>query len=62
VLSDQAAGVRTAAIAARFHAGLASATVSACTAAASAAGTERVVLSGGVFQNRRLVEATQMIA
>ncbi len=45
-------------IASRFHAGIAAATVTACTLAAASAETETVVLSGGVFQNRRLLEAT----
>jgi hydrogenase maturation protein HypF len=50
---DTAPGV----LAARFHNGLARATVRACAAAAGAARTDRVVLSGGVFVNRRLLEA-----
>jgi hydrogenase maturation protein HypF len=45
-------------IASRFHAGIAAATVTACAIAAASADTETVVLSGGVFQNRRLLEAT----
>jgi hydrogenase maturation protein HypF len=57
IASDVAAGVGTAVIAARFHNGVARATVEACSAAASAAGVDRVVLSGGVFLNRRLLEA-----
>jgi hydrogenase maturation protein HypF len=56
--ADLAAGAEIAAISARFHAGVAAATVDSCAAAASAAGTELVVLSGGVFQNRRLLETT----
>ena len=44
-------------VAARFHAGIAAATVRACAAVAEAAGVETVVLSGGVFQNRTLLEA-----
>jgi hydrogenase maturation protein HypF len=58
VVADAAAGVPVGAIAARFHAGLARATVAACSRAAAAAGIEVVVLSGGVFLNRRLLEAT----
>jgi hydrogenase maturation protein HypF len=46
------------AISARYHAGVAAATVQACLLAASVAGTENVVLAGGVFQNRRLLELT----
>ena len=44
-------------IARRFHAGVAAATVDACAGAASHHGTEVVVLSGGVFQNRLLLES-----
>jgi hydrogenase maturation protein HypF len=58
VVRDVAAGVPVGVIASRFHNGLARATVIACALAASEAGTELVVLSGGVFQNRRLLEAT----
>jgi hydrogenase maturation protein HypF len=43
-------------VAARFHNGLAKATAHACMLAATRAGVENVVLSGGVFQNRRLLE------
>jgi hydrogenase maturation protein HypF len=57
VCADVAAGVGTAAIAARFHAAVASVTVDACTALAEASGTDIVVLSGGVFLNRRLLES-----
>ena len=42
----------------RFHRALAGATAAACAGAASAAGTDRVVLSGGVFQNRLLLGGT----
>jgi hydrogenase maturation protein HypF len=45
-------------IASRFHAAVADATVRACSLAAAAGGTDAVVLCGGVFQNRRLLEAT----
>jgi hydrogenase maturation protein HypF len=45
-------------VATRFHRGLADATVRACAALAGEHGTEVVVLSGGVFQNRRLLEGT----
>ena len=55
---DLAAGASPAVVAARFHTGLAAATAEACAAAASAAGVDLVVLSGGVFQNRRLLEGT----
>ncbi len=45
-------------VAARFHDTVAEATAEACVAAASARGLGTVVLSGGVFANRRLLEAT----
>ena len=53
---DVRAGVPVGVVASRFHAGLSRAAVEACTLSASAAGTELVVLSGGVFQNQRLLE------
>jgi hydrogenase maturation protein HypF len=58
LIADVERGTSVRVVASRFHAGIAAATVVACTAAAAAAGTETVVLSGGVFQNRRLLEAT----
>ena len=45
-------------IAARFHNALAAATAGACALAAERRGTDTVVLSGGVFQNRRLLGQT----
>jgi hydrogenase maturation protein HypF len=57
VSADVGAGASVGTIAARFHRALASGTVEACTLAASAYGAEIVVLSGGVFLNRRLLEA-----
>ncbi len=51
------AGEPRAVVAARFHATIADATVQACARLAAAHGTGLVVLSGGVFQNRRLLEA-----
>jgi hydrogenase maturation protein HypF len=57
VAADAAAGVAPGVIAARFHAAIARATVDACAAAASSHGVDVVVLSGGVFQNRRLLES-----
>jgi hydrogenase maturation protein HypF len=44
-------------VAARFHNGLAAATVRAVRAVAAAHDLELVVLSGGVFQNRLLLDA-----
>jgi hydrogenase maturation protein HypF len=58
LVADVERGTSVGVIASRFHAGIAAATVVACTVAAAAAGTETIVLSGGVFQNRRLLEAT----
>jgi hydrogenase maturation protein HypF len=58
-LADEVAGgVRAPVAAARFHNTLAIATATACEAAADRLGTRTVVLSGGVFQNRRLLEGT----
>ena len=57
VCADIAAGVGEAVIAARFHAAAAAVTVDACAALAEANGTDIVVLSGGVFLNRRLLES-----
>jgi hydrogenase maturation protein HypF len=57
VLDDLAAGVGVATIAGRFHDAVASGTVAACARACSEAGLDTVVLSGGVFQNRRLLES-----
>ncbi len=58
VVADLRAGTATATIAARFHAAVAGATVRACLDAAERHGLDLVVLSGGVFQNRRLLEST----
>ncbi len=44
-------------VAARFHAGLAQATATAVTTVAAGRGLDLAVLSGGVFQNRLLLEA-----
>jgi hydrogenase maturation protein HypF len=56
VMSDLTAGVATATISARFHGALAAATVLGCMEVAEAAGLSLVVLAGGVFQNRLLLE------
>jgi hydrogenase maturation protein HypF len=58
VVADLRAGTAPATIAARFHATVAGATVRACLHAAQRHGLDLVVLSGGVFQNRRLLEST----
>jgi hydrogenase maturation protein HypF len=58
VAADLAAGVAVADVAAGFHTAVARATAAACAAAAGDRGIGAVVLSGGVFQNRLLLEAT----
>jgi hydrogenase maturation protein HypF len=58
VAAEIAAGVPVGVVAARFHAAVAGATVEACARGASESGVDRVVLSGGVFQNRRLLTET----
>jgi hydrogenase maturation protein HypF len=57
IMDDLRASVSAGTVAARFHATIAHATVEACRRAAYERGAERVVLSGGVFANRRLLEA-----
>ncbi len=59
IVEDLEAGVSTGAIATRFHGAIADATVESCVRVATARSTETVVLSGGVFQNRRLLEAVR---
>jgi hydrogenase maturation protein HypF len=58
VAADAGAGVAAAVVSGRFHAGLAITTAAACARIASDRGLDRVVLSGGVFQNRLLLERT----
>jgi hydrogenase maturation protein HypF len=58
VSADLAVGVPVGTIAGRFHNALAAATAGACALAAERRGTDTVVLSGGVFQNRRLLGRT----
>ena len=53
---DRAAGRPVAEIAAAFHEGVAAAAAAACRAAA---GPQTVALSGGTFQNVRLLESTR---
>jgi hydrogenase maturation protein HypF len=57
VSADVDAGAAVGVVASRFHAALGAATVKALLSAASETGSELIVLSGGVFQNRRLLEA-----
>ena len=52
------AGVAPARVAARFHNGLADGLAAACARIAHVRGLDTVALSGGVFQNRRLLERT----
>jgi hydrogenase maturation protein HypF len=56
VVRERADGVELGRIAARFHAGIARAAVEAAQRIAGARGLDTVVLSGGVFQNRVLLE------
>jgi len=56
ILSALQVGSSPAAIARRFHTTVAQAALEACLSIARATGLERVVLSGGVFQNRLLTE------
>jgi hydrogenase maturation protein HypF len=56
LLAELAAGVPASIASARFHAGMADATTAACVRLASNAGLDTAVLSGGVFQNRLLLE------
>jgi hydrogenase maturation protein HypF len=58
VLADLARGESPATVSARFHNGVARATAAASAAVAGANTTEVIVLSGGVFQNRLLLERT----
>jgi hydrogenase maturation protein HypF len=55
ITDDIRRDVGAATIATRFHTTIAHATIEACTRAASEHATEVVVLSGGVFTNRRLL-------
>jgi hydrogenase maturation protein HypF len=58
VAEDLEAHVAAPVVAARFHNAVAAATARACSAAAGRAGVDVAVLSGGVFQNRLLLETT----
>jgi hydrogenase maturation protein HypF len=58
VVEELEAGVAAPLVAARFHNGLAGATVAACQALRDATGLGVVALSGGVFQNLLLLERT----
>ena len=56
--ADVAGGADVALVGARFHNSLARATAAACARVAESRGLATVVLSGGVFQNRLLLERT----
>jgi hydrogenase maturation protein HypF len=58
IVDDVEAGTAVPIIAMRFHRAVAEATARVCGVAAAGAGVETVVLSGGVFQNRVLLELT----
>ena len=59
VLTDLAASVPPGIMAARFHAGVANAVAETAISLCRAHRLEQVVLSGGVFQNRLLLEAVE---
>jgi hydrogenase maturation protein HypF len=61
VANDVRRGTRVATVAARFHNALAAAAAEACARTAERCRTETVVLSGGAFQNRRLMERTRAL-
>ncbi len=56
ISADLGRGVARGVVAARFHAAIANATIAAVTGIASERGVDTAVLSGGVFQNRLLLE------
>jgi hydrogenase maturation protein HypF len=58
VLADVTAGVAPGLVSARFHNAIASTTAEACIALARRRALDTAVLSGGVFQNRLLLERT----
>ncbi|HZG49154.1 MAG TPA: carbamoyltransferase HypF [Thermoleophilaceae bacterium] len=58
LVAELEAGAGARLVAARFHNTLAAATAGACELAAGRHGVDTVVLSGGVFQNKRLLELT----
>ncbi len=62
VLADLERGAPVGAVSARFHEGVALATSAALERLAGARGLDLAVLSGGVFQNRALLERTAALA
>jgi hydrogenase maturation protein HypF len=61
VQDDLARGAAPGVVSARFHGALAHATAEACELAAGRHGLDAVVLSGGAFQNRVLLERTSAL-
>jgi hydrogenase maturation protein HypF len=61
IAGDLDRGTGPPSVSARFHRALAEATATACELEAERAGTDLVVLSGGVFQNRLLLEQSVAI-
>jgi hydrogenase maturation protein HypF len=61
VMDDLDRGEGVPLVAARFHSAMAAATAAGCAMAAERCGTGTVVLSGGVFQNRRLLAGTSAL-
>ena len=61
IVADIAAATPVGVIASRFHRAVAVATAAACARLASDAATETVILSGGVFQNARLLASTAAV-
>ena len=61
IVRDLKGGVPVPLVGARFHNAVAAATARACVLCADRAGSQLVVLSGGVFQNRRLLEQTEAL-
>jgi hydrogenase maturation protein HypF len=61
IVRDLNRGVAVGLVGARFHNAVAAATARACELCADRGGTEVAVLSGGVFQNRRLLERTEAL-
>jgi hydrogenase maturation protein HypF len=58
VIRDLDAGSKPAVVSARFHNAIADATAAACAEVANRHGLDTAVVSGGVFQNRLLLERT----
>jgi hydrogenase maturation protein HypF len=61
IVADLRAGAGVPRVSARFHGALADSTARACAAVAEGRGLSKVVLSGGVFQNRILLERTSAL-